>query len=306
MENRYKFNAATELNSDFDINLYETKCRLYDPQLGRFWQVDELAEANWEWTPYNFALNNPVSFNDPLGLIDEPPRETSTPENPKTLSTVVITTGTPKMTQAQIQQLYVRMQKAGIGTDRVSSWQVRDRLERYGQVSAYMEKVHAGIKEDGLMLLEGASWFIPAGQLAKLRYLKYALNLFKIKRGGIVVKVASNFATELGKNILAKNGNLGNVDWNDVIVNTATANFNILGKIIAKTWNSATDISYSEGNVSLLNDRKTFTSAGIDLLFNYVKLGAKSLAEPGQSKDAVNVFEILMDQSKNGMKDVIK
>jgi RHS repeat-associated protein len=178
LQNRYLFNGATELNNDFDINLYETKCRLYDPQIGRFWQVDELTDANWELTPYNFALNNPISLNDPLGLTENDPKETSTPEKPKTLSTVVITTGTPKMTQAQIQQLYVRMQKAGISTDRVSSWQVRDRLERYGKVSDYMEKVHAGIKEDGLMLLEGASWFIPVGQIMKLRYLKYAANLF--------------------------------------------------------------------------------------------------------------------------------
>ena len=73
LENKYKFNAGTELNIDLGLSFYETQNRLYDPQLGRFWQVDELAEANWEWTTYNFALNNPISFNDPYGLFEENP-----------------------------------------------------------------------------------------------------------------------------------------------------------------------------------------------------------------------------------------
>lgn len=68
LENRYKFNEGTELNSDFDINLYETDYRSLDPQLGRFWQVDELAEYDLDWSPYSYAYNNPISFNDPLGL----------------------------------------------------------------------------------------------------------------------------------------------------------------------------------------------------------------------------------------------
>jgi hypothetical protein len=36
IENKYRFNNATELNGDFDINLYETTFRSLDPQLGRF------------------------------------------------------------------------------------------------------------------------------------------------------------------------------------------------------------------------------------------------------------------------------
>ncbi len=47
LENRYKFNKGTEFNNDFDIGFYETQCRSYDPQIGRFLQVDELAEGAW-------------------------------------------------------------------------------------------------------------------------------------------------------------------------------------------------------------------------------------------------------------------
>lgn len=43
---------------------------MYDPQIGRFWQIDPLGELGESWSPYSFVLDNPVSFNDPLGLED--------------------------------------------------------------------------------------------------------------------------------------------------------------------------------------------------------------------------------------------
>ncbi|WP_460561641.1 RHS repeat domain-containing protein [Ferruginibacter profundus] len=309
LENKRKFNGGTELNNDFDINLYETQCRSYDPQIGRFLQVDELADANWEWTPYNFGLDNPINLNDPKGLVDEDPKKKKDPVyyTPGTNMAGVTVIGHVKvLTQAQVQDFHTRLEYAGIGIDKVKNRNYRAQLERYDDIYKFMVKVHADIKQDGLNLLEGLSWFIPAGQITKLRYLKFAGTLFKLKRGGVVAKISSTFFTELGKNILAKNGKFGDVDWNDVLINTATSKFNIFGKIVAKTWNSAVDISYSHGQVSVFNERKSYTSAGIDLLFNYVKLGAKSLAEPNQPTDAVNTFDILMDQSKNLLKDGIK
>ncbi|HYD21859.1 MAG TPA: RHS repeat-associated core domain-containing protein, partial [Flavipsychrobacter sp.] len=70
IQNKEKFNEGTELNTDFDINWYETSYRSLDPQLGRFWQVDPLASSSHELTPYNYASNNPILRNDPLGLKD--------------------------------------------------------------------------------------------------------------------------------------------------------------------------------------------------------------------------------------------
>jgi len=67
-KNRYKFNDGTELNTDFDISWYETDFRDYDPQLGRFWQIDELSNLNYDYSVYAYANNNPISLNDPFGL----------------------------------------------------------------------------------------------------------------------------------------------------------------------------------------------------------------------------------------------
>jgi RHS repeat-associated protein len=70
IENKYKFNGGTERNSDLGFNLDETDFRLYDPQLGRFQQVDLLATMSEVLSPYVFGSNNPILRNDPLGLRD--------------------------------------------------------------------------------------------------------------------------------------------------------------------------------------------------------------------------------------------
>jgi RHS repeat-associated protein len=65
LENKRKWNAGSELNTDFDINLYETHYRSLDPQIGRFWQIDP--RPNPDISLYSSMGNNPISFNDPLG-----------------------------------------------------------------------------------------------------------------------------------------------------------------------------------------------------------------------------------------------
>lgn len=67
-EDKYKFNGGTELNTSFNVNLYETSFRSLDPQLGRFWQIDPLTESHPNLTSYSFVGNNPLRYNDPYGL----------------------------------------------------------------------------------------------------------------------------------------------------------------------------------------------------------------------------------------------
>ena len=69
-ENKRKFNGGTELNTDFDISLYETAFRSYDAQIGRFHQIDKLGEVVFSSSLYVFGSNNPILRNDPLGLKD--------------------------------------------------------------------------------------------------------------------------------------------------------------------------------------------------------------------------------------------
>ncbi|HMQ00906.1 MAG TPA: RHS repeat-associated core domain-containing protein, partial [Cyclobacteriaceae bacterium] len=67
LENRYKAISGNEYNTDLELNIYETLFRSYDPQIGRFWQSDPLADDYTDDSPYSYAFNNPIFWVDPLG-----------------------------------------------------------------------------------------------------------------------------------------------------------------------------------------------------------------------------------------------
>lgn len=65
--NKYLYNAGSELQDDLGLNVFETYYRMLDPALGRWWQVDPKVDDFYDWTPYNYAYNNPSTKNDPKG-----------------------------------------------------------------------------------------------------------------------------------------------------------------------------------------------------------------------------------------------
>ena len=58
-----------ERQEELGLNLDMTKFRMYDYALGRFTSIDPLADANPQesWTPYQYAYNSPIQYNDPYG-----------------------------------------------------------------------------------------------------------------------------------------------------------------------------------------------------------------------------------------------
>ncbi|MCV9387439.1 RHS repeat-associated core domain-containing protein [Reichenbachiella ulvae] len=64
-ENLYKFNGVEE---EKETGNYQTLFRGYDPSLGRFMQIDPMADFLPGINPYQFGFNNPVNMMDPDGL----------------------------------------------------------------------------------------------------------------------------------------------------------------------------------------------------------------------------------------------
>ena len=68
-ENKYLYNGI-ERNEDLGLNWDLAEFRSYDATIGRWNQVDPLADWAPDWTPYRFGFNNPNSYLDPFGLFE--------------------------------------------------------------------------------------------------------------------------------------------------------------------------------------------------------------------------------------------
>lgn len=65
LENKKSKYNGYEINTDFDLNFYESFYRTHDPQLGRFWQLDP--KSKYDESLYAAMGNNPILANDLLG-----------------------------------------------------------------------------------------------------------------------------------------------------------------------------------------------------------------------------------------------
>jgi RHS repeat-associated protein len=314
VENKYRFNSGNELqNKEFSdgsgLEWYDAHYRTFDPQIGRFHQIDPLEGLSLNLSPYAFVGNNPVSFNDPWGLYKDSIKtkdgEYAYANNPY-LSTVYV----------------MGRKKTG------SNWLGWPRMHK-GQ-SAWNNEMYAR-QRDGRSLVQGnePSWvlndlaFHKRNYQANIEYRQMQVAAVALIGSpvvlstmsppalvGVLQRVGQIYGRELVKNacleVLKNRGNLEAFDIHDVITSTAASNLGLLARAGVEVYNATTDFTAQNRlqTVFVPAYNKAYSAVFLDAVFGYLKLAGGAIGQgTGATSTSIDALNVVLDQGQKTISD---
>jgi RHS repeat-associated protein len=251
-ENKYKFNDGSELqHQEFSdgsgLEWYDATFRMYDPQIGRFGQIDALSEIDYATSPFVYSNNNPVLLNDPLGLASDSTDKKGEvwhglPDVEVTSNTKVLDTKNgqvlPSLSWWQRALANVNGRPWGVGIRR---WQVNNNGYLTGMPYHQLNEFAFTAPVDRVPLLNIRAVFriknFLQGRYVVYKGLKNGLTYIGKAKGGIELRYTASALSKYGIETIEGLGNLPNnavalgveqlvIDLNGGIGTGALANIN--------------------------------------------------------------------------------
>jgi RHS repeat-associated protein len=254
-ENRFKFNGGNEFQEDLGIDWYSTIHRNYDPILGRFWSIDNLADMFPSVNPMIFGYNNPIVFNDPMGLSAQEGGDDDKVYDGRMLDEVVITAPKANKNRSKYYRLLnssnpiernIHRAYIKYGANGAYDLINRGRKIRYGEGLGYETDFSKGLNK----MMEGVSLGIGGTMLlmyASPVLLENVGNLTQIGVSGIKTQIGLNMATELGFQV-GTNAITGqnplSIDFADVAISAFP-----VSRIMRPIASGMVDLNFSQSNI---------------------------------------------------------
>lgn len=303
-ENKFRYNDGNELqNKEFSdgagLEWYDANHRMYDPQIGKFGQLDEFGEVSTNLSPYSFSVNNPISHNDPLGL-DTMTRKTN-------LDPVYVTA---YHTTQNLINTYWHYINNNIPFAHMQDKGVRNWLTAYDDQQQWLNKLHIQQRIEEQIALEIALVIVPIGP--ELEVGATALRLYKVRRGLTVLRGVGRaygeaFVKNVSAEVLKNRGQLSGVDWLDVATSTIASKYGLGVRVSVELFNATTDVTTQSGASSIFLPGQFHKDGGtvfLDAVFGYLKFTGEAIGNgTGASEQSKTILNTMFDQTQKTISD---